>query len=153
MKIRKAELLDTSKLFALEEKLFLSENFPLSRASFYYHINNNMLFVAEIDSVIVGYILVLIKRKNAKLYSIGVKEEFRGRKIAQKLLEFSIKELSSIAPKALFLEVRVDNIVAINLYKKIGFTIKKKLNKFYLDGCDAYLMELNILYKKKDSFE
>ncbi|ABB44479.1 SSU ribosomal protein S18P alanine acetyltransferase [Sulfurimonas denitrificans DSM 1251] len=142
MKIRKAELSDSSELFALEQKLFLSKNYPLSRGSFCYHIKNNMLFVAEIDNIIAGYILVLIKRKNAKLYSIGVKEEFRGRKIAQKLLEFSIKKLSSIGFDSLLLEVRVDNEVAINLYKKIGFSIKKNLNEFYLDGCDAYLMEL-----------
>lgn len=142
MKIRKAELSDASELFALEQKLFLSENYPLSRGSFYYHIKNNMLFVAEVDKKIVGYILVLIKRKNPKLYSIGVKEEFRGKKIAQKLLEFSIKELSKIGFDSLLLEVRIDNDAAINMYKKIGFTLKKRLNGFYLDGCDAYLMEL-----------
>lgn len=141
MKISKAEFHDASELFALEQKLFLSKNYPLSRASFYYHIKNNMLFVAEVDNVIAGYILILIKRKTPKLYSIGVKEEFRGKKIAQRLLEFSIKELSGIGFKSLLLEVRVDNKAAINLYKKIGFSVKKSLNEFYLDGCDAYLME------------
>ncbi|MDD3476623.1 MAG: ribosomal protein S18-alanine N-acetyltransferase [Sulfurimonas sp.] len=148
MKIRKAGLSDSSELYALEQKLFLSKNYPLSRASFYYHIKNNMLFVAEIDKKIVGYILVLIKRKNAKLYSIGVKEEFRGRKIAQNLLEFSIKELSNIGFNSVLLEVRVDNHEAIKLYKKAGFIMKKSLNKFYLDGCDAYLMELLYASKK-----
>lgn len=142
MKIRKVELHDASELFALEQKLFLSENYPLSKSSFYYHIKNNMLFVVEIDKKIAGYILVLIKRKNPKLYSIGVEAQFRGKKIAQKLLGFSIKELSNMGFKSLLLEVRVDNKAAINLYEKIGFVIKKNLNKFYLDGCDAYLMEL-----------
>jgi len=141
MKISKAEFHNASELFALEQKLFLSKNYPLSRASFYYHIKNNMLFVAEVDNVIAGYILILIKRKTPKLYSIGVKEEFRGKKIAQRLLEFSIKELSGIGFKSLLLEVRVDNKAAISLYEKIGFSVKKSLNEFYLDGCDAYLME------------
>lgn len=100
-----------------------------------------MLFIAEVDNVIAGYILILIKRKTPKLYSIGVKEEFRGKKIAQRLLEFSIKELSGIGFKSLLLEVRVDNKAAISLYEKIGFSVKKSLNEFYLDGCDAYLME------------
>jgi len=142
MKISKAEFHDASELFALEQKLFLSKNYPLSRASFYYHIKNNMLFVAKVDNVIAGYILILIKRKTPKLYSIGVKEEFRGKKIAQRLLEFSIKKLLHVGFKTLLLEVRVDNKAAIYLYEKIGFTIKKRLNEFYLDGCDAYMMEL-----------
>ncbi|MFA5462307.1 MAG: ribosomal protein S18-alanine N-acetyltransferase [Sulfurimonas sp.] len=148
MKIFKAQSSDASELYSLEQKLFFSQNYPLSRASFYYHIKNNMLFVAEIDNKIVGYILVLIKRKKAKLYSIGVKEEFRGRKIAQNLLEFTLKELSNIGFNSVLLEVRVDNHEAIKLYKKAGFTLKKSLNKFYLDGCDAYLMELFYASKK-----
>lgn len=144
MIIRKAEQKDAASLYALEQKLFSAENFPLSRGSFSYHIRNNLLFVAEIDNNIVGYVLVLIKRINAKLYSIGVIEPYRGRKIAKKLLELVSKELVYLGFKRLLLEVRIDNSTAISLYKKLGFNVVKNLKAFYLDGCDAYLMELDI---------
>lgn len=145
MTIRRALESDVKKLYELEKKLFSKENFPLSQGSIRYHIKNNLLYLSESDGNIVGYILVLIKRKNAKLYSIGVDETHRGKKIAKKLLEFIFKELASLGFENLLLEVRVDNDGAISLYKKTGFEIKKILKEFYGDGCNAYLMELNMV--------
>ncbi|DAB27444.1 MAG: ribosomal-protein-alanine N-acetyltransferase [Sulfurimonas sp. RIFOXYD12_FULL_33_39] len=142
MTIRKAISSDVSLLYTLEQELFTIDNYPLSRGSFIYHVRNNLIYVAEIEGKVVGYLLVLIKRTKAKLYSIGVKEIYRGRKISQKLLEVTSKELISLGFKQLLLEVRTDNKVAIALYKKAGFKVVKELRAFYKDGCDAYLMEL-----------
>ena len=143
MILRKALLGDVSKLFALEQKLFTTENYPLSRASLRYHVQNNLLYVAEKDAEIVGYALVLIKRKRAKLYSIGVSVAHRGQKIAQKLLKVVVDETFSRGFEHLLLEVRVDNEAAIALYKEFGFHQTKRMKAFYRDGCDAYLMELD----------
>jgi ribosomal-protein-alanine N-acetyltransferase len=140
MIIRKATVSDISKLFALEKELFTSENFPLSRASFAYHVKNNLIQLAELDGNIVGYALALVKRKNAKLYSIGVSQIYRGKKIAYKLLEVIIAQLLSMDFKQILLEVRTDNENAITLYKNFGFKIKKTVKAFYLDGCDASIM-------------
>lgn len=142
MTIRKAVSSDISKLYSIEKELFNAQNFPLSRSSFYYHVQHNSLYVAEMDGDIVAYILVLIKRRDAKLYSIGVLDAFRGNKIAEKLLKHISCELISLGFERMLLEVRTDNIAAIALYKKIGFSLVKTLNAFYKDGCDAYLMEL-----------
>lgn len=133
---------DVSKLFSLEQELFKKENFPLSYTSFYYHIKNNLLYVAEVDKKIVAYILVLIKRKKAKIYSIGVSNQFRGQKISSKLLATALVKLKKLSFKRVVLEVRVDNNNAIELYKKFGFKIQKLSKSFYLDGCDANIMEL-----------
>ncbi|MDT8338541.1 MAG: ribosomal protein S18-alanine N-acetyltransferase [Sulfurimonas sp.] len=142
MTVRKAQKSDLSSLYALEKELFLPQNYPLSRGSFSYHVKNNLLYIAEVDGKIAGYILVLIKRKNAKLYSLGVSEAYRNRKISQELLRFIFKELISLGFSKLLLEVRTDNEAAIALYKKMGFCELKKLKAFYGDGCDAHLMEL-----------
>lgn len=142
MKIRKAVTSDVSKLFALEQKLFTSDNFALSRSSFYYHVKNNMLLVAELQDEIAGYVLVLTRSSYAKLYSIGVCETYRSQKVGFKLLKAVSSELISLGLNRLVLEVRVDNERAIVLYKNFGFIVKKQLKDFYRDGCDAYLMEL-----------
>lgn len=144
MILRKALNSDVSRLFALEQEIFEAENFPLSRASFAYHVKNNLVFVAEIDGNMAGYTLALIKRVHAKIYSIGVSKLHRGKKIAPKLFEAAIDELISMGFKTIVLEVRTDNEIAIALYKNFGFSVKKTLKAFYLDGCDAYLMELKI---------
>jgi ribosomal-protein-alanine N-acetyltransferase len=144
MTIRKAQKSDVSSLYALEGELFLPQNYPLSRGSFSYHVKNNLLYIAEVDGKMAGYILVLIKRRNAKLYSLGVSRAYRNRKISQKLLGFIFQELLSLGFNALLLEVRTDNEAAIALYKKMGFSELKKLKAFYRDGCDAYLMRLEM---------
>lgn len=144
MILKKAIISDTSKLYALEQKLFSEVNYPLSRNGFYYHIKNNLLYVAKQDNEVVGYILTLIKRSHPKIYSLGVSEAFRGQNIASKLFATTIDELKILGFKKLELEVRTDNNAAIELYKKLGFTIKKTSKAFYLDGCDAYIMELEL---------
>lgn len=142
MTITKAITSDTSKLYALELELFSEVNYPLSRNGFYYHIKNNLLYVAKQDEEVVGYILTLIKRSHPKVYSLGVSEAFRGQNIASKLFETTINELKALGFKKLELEVRTDNIGAIELYKKLGFQTQRTSEGFYLDGCDAFIMEL-----------
>jgi ribosomal-protein-alanine N-acetyltransferase len=142
--IKKALDCDVKRLYELEKKLFSKENFPLSYGSLRYHVKNNMLYLFEIEGSVAGYVLVLVKQRDAKLYSIGVDKTHRGKKIANELLSFTTKELSSMGFKKLLLEVRVDNEKAISLYKKSGFEIKKTIKEFYGDGCDAYLMQMDI---------
>jgi ribosomal-protein-alanine N-acetyltransferase len=142
MTIRQALPSDAAKLHALEGELFSVENFPLSRRSFYHHIRHNLLYVAETDEGgIAGYILVLIRRRHAKLYSLGIGSAYRGGGVAKLLMERVLKELRSLGFGRIQLEVRCDNTQAIALYRKFGFSITKQLDAFYRDGCDAYLME------------
>ncbi|MFT7004032.1 MAG: ribosomal-protein-alanine N-acetyltransferase [Sulfurimonas sp.] len=140
MILRKVKSSDITKIYKLEQELFSAENYPLSKSSLRYHFKNNLMFVAEINEEIVGYGLTLIKRKNAKLYSIGVSKNYRGKKIAHKLLNVMFEELLRLEFKKVVLEVRVDNQAAISLYTQLGFKTQKTLKSFYLDGCDAYQM-------------
>lgn len=141
MKIRKASLEDLNELYTLEKTLFEAANFPLSKSSFRYHIKNNLLYTAKINNKIVGYILVLTKRKIPKIYSLGVLQEYRGKQISKSLLQKALDKLQILGFERTCLEVRCDNLLAISLYEKFGFSIKQQINSFYLDGCNAYFMQ------------
>jgi len=39
-----------------------------------------------------------------------------------------------------YLEVRVTNEPGVTLYKKLGFEVSRKINGYYSDGEDAYVM-------------
>ncbi|EQB35593.1 hypothetical protein M947_09940 [Sulfurimonas hongkongensis] len=143
MKLREAKTSDVNALYGLERELFCSKNYPLSKGSLYYHAKNSLVLLSEVEGTLAGYILILTKRKDAKLYSLGVKDSFRGRGISKALLQQASKNLKDLGFQKFILEVRVDNIVAFSLYEKNGFKVAKKLKAFYKDGCDAYLMELN----------
>jgi len=142
MIVRDAQSRDVKGLVCLEKSLFDAANYALSEQAFYYHIRHNLLLVAQAEEgVIAGYILILIRRKKAKLYSIGVSPLFRRRGIAQMLLEEMDKRLVEKGFESIALEVRSDNKDAITLYENKGFKVLKTLQSFYRDGCNAYLME------------
>ncbi|MBN2825925.1 MAG: GNAT family N-acetyltransferase [Campylobacterales bacterium] len=135
--IRQALSQDAKALWHLEQTLFDSDNFPLSLASFYYHIKRNMLLIVEHDGEIMGYCLWLKRPKRYRLYSIGVSPLHRGKGIAKELLEYSFAHLQA---QTFTLEVRSDNRQAIALYEKYGFTIDKLLKEYYPNQMDGYKM-------------
>jgi len=44
----------------------------------------------------------------------------------------------------IYLEVSVKRLEAIKFYRKFGFKIVSKIDRYYNDGSDAYIMELHI---------
>jgi ribosomal-protein-alanine N-acetyltransferase len=139
--IKKSKITDVKALFTLENELFSKENFPLSLSSFYYHVKNNHLFIFKKENKIIGYILWLKRKKYYRLYSLGVSQQFRGDGVAQKLLNYSFKELKTTLYT---LEVKITNTQAIKLYEKNGFKQSKVLVKYYPDDADGYLMKKSL---------
>ncbi|MEB3825628.1 MAG: ribosomal protein S18-alanine N-acetyltransferase [Desulfurococcales archaeon] len=133
----------------------LPENYPMF---FYYDIQRmwgDVFLVAVCDGLIVGYIMnrvenhfdkgILLWRtvKVGHIVSVAVLPEYRRRGIASALISKSIKLMrDNYNVKKVYLEVRTSNSPAINLYKKLGFRIKDVIPRYYRDGEDAYLMEL-----------
>ncbi|WP_345986237.1 ribosomal protein S18-alanine N-acetyltransferase [Sulfurimonas sp. HSL-1656] len=141
MTVRAAVAADAAALECLEKRLFSEANYPLSRRAFYYHIRHSLLLVAQSETgEIAGYILALVRRREPKLYSLGIAPEYRGRGIASLLLEQMFTGLSRRGFAHMLLEVRCDNHAAIALYRRFGFETLKTLKAFYRDGCDACLM-------------
>ena len=137
--IEKANLEDLSPLYTIEREVFLNDPFSMSKNSIKYHILKNELYKIEIDGETAGYIIWLKRKKYYRLYSLAIGNDFQNKGLAKRLLEYSFEKLKD---KDFSLEVKVSNEVAIKLYKKFGFEIKKVLKDYYKD-CDGYLM-----YKK-----
>lgn len=139
-----ATLKDVPSLSKLEALLFTPENYPISGRMFRYHIQKNRVIVAKNDSEeVIGYCLVLLRKKWAKLYSLGVLKEYRSEGVASTLLAQMLQELKTQGYERLLLEVRVDNPNAIALYERHGFRTIRRSPAFYKDGCDAFIMEFS----------
>ncbi|MDY0122202.1 MAG: N-acetyltransferase [Sulfurimonas sp.] len=141
MRITQAKKEDARELFRLEQQLFSKENFPISLRMFRYHLARNICFVAKEDKRIIGYILLLKRKRWLKLYSLGMAREHRGKKIASQLLAFALQSASTQAYKKVLLEVRSDNARAITLYESFGFKTLHTSAAFYGDGCAAFIMQ------------
>ena len=107
--------------------------------------------VAEEDGEVVGYIMCRIETglpnlgffgliKKGHVVSIAVMPEHRGKGIGYTLMKEAMKNMEKYDAKECFLEVRITNQPAINLYKKLGFQVVKTIRHYYMDGEDAYLM-------------
>ena len=111
--------------------------------------------VAELDGKIVGYIMCKIEfgfsnfRKlgfvmKGHVVSVAVIEEHRGKSIGKALMLEGINGVMHRKADEIYLEVRVSNTGAINMYQKLRFEIKSRLRSYYRDGEDAYLMALEL---------
>jgi ribosomal-protein-alanine N-acetyltransferase len=111
--------------------------------------------VAEENGEIVGYIMCRIETglsnfgfggfiKKGHIVSLAVMPQHRRKGIGQALVVKAMEGMRLYNAKHCFLEVRVTNMPAINLYKKLGFKIIRTIHGYYSDGEDAYLMNREI---------
>ncbi len=130
----------------------LPENYP----SYFFHDlwsrYGKSFYVAEtIDGRIVGYVMCRVELKpgffkkflvrSGHIVSIAVLKDHRRRGLGYALMVYAMKSLyEEYNCGETFLEVRVTNNPAINLYTKLGYRIVKVIHHYYLDGEDAYVM-------------
>lgn len=110
-------------------------------------LNNNEFtnyYIYIINNDIVGIINYYNMYERSELIQINVVDSYKRKKIASKLMEYMFNDLIKKGVKSITLEVKENNIAAINLYKKYGF---KKINirKGYYQGIDAILMEKELV--------
>jgi len=107
--------------------------------------------VAEKDNSLVGYIMCRLEygfsnirrfslARKGHIVSIAVLEGHRGKGIGSALMEEALKAMKEKNCSEAYLEVRVTNLQAINLYKKLGFQVISRIEGYYRDGEDAFLM-------------
>lgn len=88
------------------------------------------------DNEIVGFLYYSDIYDRAEINQIEVLVSHRNCGKASKLIE----KMISLVEKSITLEVKIDNIPAINLYKKYNF-VEKAIRQGYYNGTDGILME------------
>jgi ribosomal-protein-alanine N-acetyltransferase len=148
--IRKFELKDMDQVIDINTQT-LPENYP-ERFFRTIHAELPSAFqVCQIDRDIVGYTMARIetglslysifhRAKKGHTVSIAVRPTYRRKNIATKLLKESIAAMIAHGATELFLEVRVSNTAAVNLYKNLGYEVLKEIRHYYRDHESAYLM-------------
>ena len=96
--------------------------------------------VVSASGEIVGFVFVMTNQGTGHVTTIGVAPEHRRRGLAQRMLEHVEKALKAREIATVSLEVRVSNIAAQSLYRGLNYTIVQRLNSYYNNGEDAYLM-------------
>ncbi len=132
----------------LEEASFDTDR--ISRRSFrrFLHNDTDYLLVADIETGLAGYILLLKHRgtRLARLYSICVDASARGRGIAEALMRAGEEAVRERGCAYLRLEVRRDNEPAIRLYRKLGYRLFGTIPHYYEDDQEALRFEKRIRF-------
>jgi len=109
-------------------------------------------FVVALESgKVIGYIMCRVEvglsnfgfgglLKKGHVVSIAVLPEYRRKGVGKALINKAIEGIRSYNAKQFFLEVRVTNVPAVNMYKRLGFEVTRTIHGYYADGEDAYVM-------------
>ena len=115
------------------------------KKDFYTFIfNQNNIFILSHPKP-VGYLKARVTKEEIEIISILIDKKFRklgiGKSLLNKLLNIALKKKI----QNIFLEVSVENQIAINLYKKFNFIkVGKRKNYYFQNGkyIDADIMKL-----------
>jgi ribosomal protein S18 acetylase RimI-like enzyme len=146
--VRPATVDDIAAVSALERTCFESDR--LSRRQFRYLLTkaNAAVFIAEDEAGrILGDLVMLFSRGTsmARLYSIAVDPEARGRGIARALVERAESEAWKRERAYLRLEVRKDNRASIGLFERLGYRRFGEYSDYYADHMGAWRYEKQLM--------
>ena len=121
---------------------------PWTLDSFHYEMRENQYahyLVAEDETGIIGFCGMWLVIDAAQITNVAVVERMRGKKIGEALMKEAMRVAREGNMDVMSLEVRVTNVVAQNLYRKLGFQDGGIRKGYYTDnGEDALVMWVNL---------
>ncbi|MEC1180820.1 ribosomal protein S18-alanine N-acetyltransferase [Metasolibacillus meyeri] len=137
---RKMTVADVETVYAIEVASF---PVPWTLDSFYYEMSENQFAyytVAEENGEILGFCGSWMVVDAAQITNVAVIESARGRKIGEGLMREAMRVAREANMETMSLEVRVSNVVAQNLYYKLGFQDGGLRKGYYTDNQEDALV-------------
>ncbi|MBE5738263.1 MAG: ribosomal-protein-alanine N-acetyltransferase [Clostridiales bacterium] len=139
--LRDANIEDIKQIYLIDS--LEKDSYSLDTISSMVASDTSMTIVVEDMGRVIGYIHYSIALDEAELIKIVVSGDYRRQGIASRLLSHTSSILKEKGVKIVFLEVRIDNDPAKNLYEKNGFVHYFTREKYY-NGIDAMLYRLKL---------
>lgn len=129
--IRSMAISDLPEVIAIEQATFsdpwTEDDFKGSSSD-----PNNRYLIAQADGKVAGYCGYWGVAGEGHICNVAVKREYRGRKIAYRMMRHMIDEALLRGITSLTLEVRESNTAAIKLYESLGFISAGIRKGFYI---------------------
>ena len=104
--------------------------------------NQTKYLVLKLNENIIGYITFDMVLENMDIQSIVIDKNYQRQGYASYLLNYTFEYAKTNNISNIFLEVRMSNEKAINLYKKLGFKYINTRKKYYPDNFEDALIFL-----------
>jgi ribosomal-protein-alanine acetyltransferase len=145
MKIEDTSIRHLGKLYEIEKQCFGQEAFTKQQLTYLLTEYNAIGLAARVNSEIAGFAIarVDIGRNTSfgHILTVDIAPAYRRKGIAQKLLQEIETIFREKGIKECRLEVREDNVAALNLYQKLGYKKVGKLEKYYGEAHGLYLQK------------
>ncbi len=139
--VRDMYLVDLDAVMAIEAHSFPT---PWSRNAFQTEILENTFatyLVLDFHGRVVSYGGMWIILDEAHVTNVAVHPDYRGHHLGERMMEGMVERARTMGVQRMTLEVRRGNIVAQNLYHKMGFVQLGVRRGYYTDTHeDAFIM-------------
>jgi ribosomal-protein-alanine N-acetyltransferase len=127
---------------------------PWSELAFRSEISKpySVCLVALLDQKVIGYGCMNVTLEEAHILNIAVAPPYQRKKLGTAMMLRLLEEARKRGALSCYLEVRVSNLPACSLYRKLGFETVGTRKRYYKDQEDAYVMRLHHLQAWKPPF-
>ena len=143
--IKLATVSDAESISAAEEAVF-SDPWSVSGVAHFCDCSSAFVLCSKDENgKLSGYAIGSFAAGEGELFRIAVLPEYRGKGLGKALISEFINKMRSRNVFTVFLEVRISNNTAINLYESSGFeryTVRR--NYYKLPTEDALMMRLDL---------
>lgn len=130
---------DEQKRCEIQNKIFYDhDRIPLTLEDIYleelqsYYFERGGVFLKKNEEYI-GYGQFIIENNTPIIVNFGIIEKYRGKGYSKYLLKYLLNMIYANGFHKIIIKVRDSNYVALNLYKSIGFKIKKERFRWELE--------------------
>jgi len=140
-RIRAARTVDLAGIAAIEAASFPD---PWSGSQLRAHLAD-LFLVAEAGEALAGYLIAIVTGLEAEILNVAIAPDRRGQGVGRALLRAALDELGTWGVRAVYLEVRASNAVALRLYAGRGFREAGRRRGYYDHPReDAILMRCDV---------
>ena len=140
MLIRDWKYEDILRISELEKEIFTDEAWSYKTLATVFETPTFSGVLCEDGGEIAGYGGVTVAADSADIGNIAVAENYRNSGIGTRLLNKLCEKAKEGGAEKVFLEVRVSNSAAMQLYLKSGFAGAYARTRYYPDGEDCLVM-------------
>ena len=141
-------LLDLNECWQLDLRCFVDGE-TYERETFRYLLSNPQTIALKIrsnDGEMSAFVIGVIEPDSVgHITTIGVAPEYRRKGLARLMMHEVERSFAARGITTIRLEVRVGNDSAQFLYEQLGYVVVQRMQRYYSNGDDGYLMVKSLL--------
>lgn len=139
MIIRKANLDDVEAIVSLDQEV-LQTNWHEKLYAESIVLKDTQSLVLDHEGRLIGYLIYRNIGGDFEIIQLALNKAYQRQGLASMMIDYMIQDAQSSNIEFIYLEVEMDNLPALNLYKKYGFEAIHQRKNYYGQGQDAIVM-------------